>query len=189
MSDIDKALQTQIENIESLTGKSLDQLVAIILDSPLKKHGELVGMVKTDFGLGHGHANTLVHLAKKARKGDDAGSTSTEAKIDEIYSGKKQSLRPLHDALMSRIKSLGEFEVAPKKAYTSLRRKKQFATVGPGSKGRLELGLNMKDVPAAGRLEELPAGKMCQYRVYLTEASEVDDQLLDWVKIAYDSAG
>ena len=61
--------------------------------------------------------------------------------------------------------------------------------VGPGTKGRLEIGLNMKNIPATERLVELPAGGMCQYKVWLTEATEIDQELLDWLKIAYESAG
>lgn len=90
---------------------------------------------------------------------------------------------------MQAIHTLGEFEIAPKKTYLALRRKRQFAMVGPGTKGRLEIGLNMKGVDATPRLEALPPGGMCQYRVFLTSPEEVNTELLDWLKIAYDSAG
>ena len=69
---------------------------------------------------------------------------------------------------MAAIAELGPLDSAPKKAYVSLRRKKQFATVGPATRTRVDVGLNMKGVPATGRLIELPPGGMCQYRVSLT---------------------
>ena len=65
MSNVNKALETQIKNIEAKTGKSLAELAKYIMGSSLSKHGELRDMVKEDFGLGYGDANTLVHLAKK----------------------------------------------------------------------------------------------------------------------------
>ncbi len=89
---------------------------------------------------------------------------------------------------MAAMAELGQFEIAPKKAYLSLRRKKQFATVGPATRTRVDVGLNMKGVPATARLIELPPGGMCQYRVSLTAADEVDQELMAWVRAAYEGA-
>ena len=90
---------------------------------------------------------------------------------------------------MTAFAALGPFVVAPKKGYVSLRRKKQFATVGPATKSRVDIGLNMKGVPATDRLTELPPGGMCQYRVSLTETGQVDGELMAWVAQAYANAG
>ena len=90
---------------------------------------------------------------------------------------------------MAAINKLGSFETAPKKTYLSLRRKKQFAMVGPGTKGRLEVGLNMKGVAGTARLEPQAPGGMCQYKVIVADAKEVDKELLAWLKQAYDAAG
>ena len=48
MSGIDKALATQLKNIQAKTGKTLNQLYAIIKKSGLAKHGEIRNMRKTD---------------------------------------------------------------------------------------------------------------------------------------------
>jgi hypothetical protein len=47
----------------------------------------------------------------------------------------------------------------------------------------------MKGVAGTTRLQELPAGGMCQYRVYLSAPSELDAELLGWLRTAYDAAG
>ncbi len=191
MSDPDKALMTQVKNIETKTGMAFAELVKLVQESPLTKHGELRDMLREKFELGYGDANTVVHLSKNPEmlSGSGTGAGEVEAAVSEYYSGKNEALRPIHDALMNRIDKLGEFEFAPKKKYLSLRRKKQFAMVGPASKGRVEVGLNMKDVPGTDRLESLPAGGMCQYRVFLHEPADVDDELMAWVKTAFESAG
>ena len=62
MSSLDKAVQTQIDNIQKKTGKSLDELAAIVKKSGLTKHGEIRDMLKEKLGLGHGDANTLVEV-------------------------------------------------------------------------------------------------------------------------------
>ena len=77
----------------------------------------------------------------------------------------------------------------PKKGYLSLRRKKQFAMLGPASKGRVEVGLNMKGVQGTERLQEMSPGGMCQYKVFLADPAEVDAELVSWIRQAYDSAG
>jgi hypothetical protein len=89
---------------------------------------------------------------------------------------------------MTAVNAFGPFEIAPKKTYLSLRRKKQFATVGPATNSRVEVGLNMKGVKGTSRLEALPEGGMCQYRVKLTSPAEVDAELIAWIRTAYDAS-
>lgn len=191
MNSVDKALETQLKNIQTKTGKTLDQLYAIIKKSKLAKHGEMRDMLKKDLGMGHGDANTVVHFYMKSLEpaSTQAGGASPDAALDTIYSGAKAHFRPIHDKLMAAINKFGEFEIAPKKTYVSLRRKKQFAMIGPATNTRFEVGLNMKGVKATARLLALPPGGMCQYKINLTEAKEVDKELIDWIKQAYDSAG
>jgi predicted transport protein len=184
MADPDKALATQLANIEKRTGKSLEELSTIVSESGLSKHGELVAMLKNDLGMGHGDANTLVHTVRKS-----AGKAAAPSGLDGLYVGPKAALRPIHDKLLKEIKQFGDCEEAPKKTYVSYRRKKQFATVGPATKTSVEVGLNMKGVKATDRLEELPAGRMCNYRIRMSEAEEVDPELISWIRTAYDAAG
>lgn len=191
MSVVDKAIETQLKNIQTKTGKTLDQLGGILRASGFTKHGELRDFAKRELGLGHGDANTLVHVAFKSDGASAAAAAgaSTDEVLAEIYSGPKAALRPIHDAFMAGIGKFGEFEVAPKKGYISLRRKKQFAMIGPGSKTRVDVGINMKGVKGTDRLVELPAGGMCQYKVGVTNAKEIDKELIGWVKQAFDAAG
>jgi hypothetical protein len=188
---MDTAIQTQLANIEKRTGKSLDALAALVRTSGLTKHGEIRDMLKRDLGMGHGDANTLVHYVLKSdgTSAALAAGASPNEVLDGIYSGAKASLRPIHDKLMTAIDEFGAFEIAPKKGYVSLRRKKQFAMIGPGTNTRVDVGLNMKGVPETARLKAMPPGGMCQYQVRLTSANEVDSQLVAWVRAAYDSAG
>jgi len=191
MSTLDKARETQLRNIETKTGKSFDELRSFIKESGLTKHGEIRDMLKSKLGLGHGDANSLVHYALNTdgQSAAAAGGLSTDDAVGEIYAGNKAHLRPIHDKLLAAIEGFGEFESVPKKGYMSLRRKKQFAMVGPATKDRVEVGINMKGVPETPRLAAMPAGGMCQYKVKVTGPDEVDDELVGWVKQAYESAG
>ncbi|MFN8219915.1 MAG: DUF5655 domain-containing protein [Fimbriimonadales bacterium] len=185
--DVAKAFEKQLQNIETRTGKSLAELAEIVKSSGLTRHGEIRDMLKSSLGMGHGDANTLTrHVLGDL---DAQASASPSSVLDEIYQGPKAALRPIHERLMSAIENFGEFEVSPKKGYVSLRRKKQFAMLGPATNTRFELGINAKGIPGTDRLLEQPAGGMCQYKVKLTDASEVDDEVIGWVKAAYDAAG
>jgi hypothetical protein len=191
MNSVEKATATQLDNIQTRTGKTLEELFALIRESGETKHGQIREMLKHDLSLGYGDANALAgaFLRADGQGAAPPAEAATDDVVAAIYTGAKGELRPIHEKLMAAIVELGPLEIAPKKAYVSLRRKKQFATVGPATRTRVDVRLCMKDVPATGRLIELPPGGMCQYRVSLTSVDEVDPELLAWVRLAYEGAG
>ena len=73
MSTLDQAVQTQINNIQTKTGKSPDDFRKMAEQRGYTaggrlradvKAGEIVQWLKTDFDLGHGHAMAIVALLK-----------------------------------------------------------------------------------------------------------------------------
>ena len=184
MADPEAAIASQLRNIEAKTGMSFAQLCKLIADSGLTKVSEHRSMLMEQLHLGYGDANTVALRAKQAAQPATDGEP-----LDAIYAGPKAPLREIHDRLVGEIRKFGTFETAPKKAYVSLRRKKQFATLGPATKDQVELGLNAKTLPASVRLKALAPGGMCQFSVRLSSASEVDAELLGWVRSAFDAAG
>ncbi len=191
MPDPVKALATQIENIQKRTGKTLAQLEKLIRSSGLEKHGEIRDMLKKELGLGHGDANTLVHhvLKSDGSSAAAAANLSTGDVVAALYEGPKSALRPIHDRLMAEIAKFGAFEIAPKKAYVSLRRKKQFAMIGPATKTQVEVGINSKELKPNARLIENPPNSMSPYKVRIADPGEVDKTLIGWIRKAYDAAG
>ncbi len=189
MTSLEKAVQTQIVNIQKKTGMTLKELSELAKKSGLSKHGELRDMFKEKLGLGHGDANALVHAIFESDGTRAAEGKSTDAVLDEIYTGAKAGFRPIHETLMKHISRFGEFEIVPKKGYVSLRRQKQFAMIGPKTNTRFEVGINAKDLKKNARLAEQPKGSMCNYIVSLTELDQVDAELIAWLKSAYEGAG
>ena len=183
--DVDKALATQLANIEKRSGKSLAEFAAIIRQSGLAKHGELVAMLKGGHGLGHGDANTVVHMVKQAAVPATAAGADP---VDAIYTGASAPLRVIHERLMQEITAFGSFEIAPKKAYVSLRRKKQFAMLGPSTKTLFEIGLNAKREALGAGFTRLPPGGMCQFKRRIANVDEIDADMLSAIRIAYDEA-
>jgi hypothetical protein len=189
MPDRPDPVATQLANLEARSGRTLAQLAALIKASGLTRHGEIRDMLKRDLGMGHGDANLVVHHVLQSDGASAAAGKGEDAVLDEIYAGPKAALRPVHDAVMAAIAGFGDFEIAPKKGYVSLRRKKQFAMVGPATNTRVEVGLNMRDFAGTPRLEAQKPGGMCQYKVKLTAPDEVDGELVAWIRRAYDAAG
>jgi len=191
MSAVEKATETQLKNIQDRTGKTLDELRAIVEQSGLEKHGEIRAMLQRDMGMGYGDANALVLFLRRTdgTRADEAAGATSDDVLRDIYVGAKAGLRPIHDKLIAAIEQFGPFEIAPKKGYVSLRRNKQFAMIGPATNSRVEVGLNMKGVDASERLAAMPPGGMCNYKVKVTDPAEVDAELVAWVRRAYDNAG
>lgn len=186
MDPVDQAVQTQLENIQTRTGKSLEELYKLLSASGLKKHGEMRDLLIQNLELGYGDANLLAHLYRSQTEEQPA---PPDDPLDLYYTGKNAGLRPIHQKIMEKIKDFGEFEISPKKKNLSLRRKRQFALLGPGTKGRIEVGLNMKGLDGTERLLAQPPGGMCQYKVFLSDIKEVDVELIGWIHQAYDAAG
>ncbi len=183
---MDQATQTMIRNLEESTGKSLDQWVELARKAGGQKHGEIVKTLKEKHGLTHGYANLVAHTALQSA----AIHSDDDALIESQYGGAKAALRPVYDRILAEVNKFGkDIEVAPKKAYVSLRRKKQFGLVQPSTATRLDVGLNLKGVPPGGRLEASGSfNAMCSHRVRISSADEIDKELVSWLRAAYEQS-
>nr|CAA9351707.1 MAG: hypothetical protein AVDCRST_MAG46-2630 [uncultured Nocardioidaceae bacterium] len=171
-----------IDNLPARTGKSLVEWYAVLDGAGLEKHSQLVAYLKQEHGVTHGYANGIV-LQYRSR----GTSTADDDLVDAQYAGPKASLRPMYEALVSAVQPFGDdVEVSPKKTSVSLRRSKQFAVIEPASAKRVNLGINLRDAPPTARLQA--ASGMCTHRVSLTSLDQVDDELVAWLKDAYDLA-
>jgi predicted transport protein len=184
---MDKATQTMIETLHKNTGKTMEQWTAIVKKENFAKHGEAIKFLKDNYGLTHGFANLIAHKAK----GSDADSSENKDDlIEKQYKG-KEHFKPLYDKLLDEIQMIGgDFEIAPKNAYVSLRRKKQFAVLQPATKTRFEIGINLKGQEPKGKLESINTpNAMCSHRINLADIKDIDKEVIDWLKTAYDHAG
>ncbi len=179
---MDKALQTMINNMPEKTGKSLEEWKAILKKEAFEKHGQAVKFLKEKHSVTHGFANTIVTLSKENKDTPDDLVTNQ-------YKG-KENLSPIYKALLKEIKKLGkDIIITPKKTAVSCIRKRQFALIKPATKNRIDLGLKIKDKDTNDRLENSgPFGTMCTHRVKLMDLKDVDKELLNWIKEAYNQS-
>ncbi|WP_194778619.1 DUF5655 domain-containing protein [Pararhodonellum marinum] len=182
---MDQAEKTMHYNLHQKTGKTLEEWIALVKKENLAKHGQIMTFLKTQHGFTHGFANMV---ALKSL-GTDAGSVEDkDVLITAQYKGKEHFL-PIYEQLMASIKMFGEdVEIAPKKANVSLRRKKQFALLHPVTKTRFEIGINLKGQEPQGKLKA-SGNAMCSHTIHLSAAEDIDEEVIDWIKKAYDHAG
>jgi len=180
---MDKALETMLANLQKNTGKSLEEWIAVVHGTGLSRHGEIIAFLKNEHQFGHGFANLVAHSALKS---DAAAMSETTDLIAEQYKGKENLFR-IYQALMAEIEKFGpDVEVAPKKAYVSLRRNKQFALIQPSTKTRLDIGLNLKDAAPTGKLQlSGSSNAMCSHRLQIEQTDDVTPEVIAWIKQAY----
>ena len=184
---MDEAANKMIENLHQNTGKTLDQWIEVVKSSGAVKHGEIIKYLKSEHGFTHGFANLVAHKSK----GSDAGSVeNTDDLITAQYTG-KESLKPIYDQLSAAMKEFGyDVVFAPKKAYVSIKRKKQFAIIQPSTKTRVDVGIQLKEFETTDRLIKSGSwNAMVSHRVKIDSIEQVDDELIDWLREAYERAG
>lgn len=186
MSKTDDAIQNMIRNLEEKTGRPFAEWQQLARASRLAKHGEIVRFLKSEHGLTHGYANLIAHEVLQSA----AANFAEDDLITAQYAGAKAALRPLYDSLIEAVKAFGDdVEIAPKKAWVSLRRRKQFACLQPSTATRFDVGINLKGVAPAGRLEASGSfNTMVSHRVRVSSAQEVDAELIGWLRQAYEQS-
>ena len=176
------SLAKMIASLKETTGRTLDEWRELITQKGLLRHGEVVSFLKSEHGVTHGYANQIAL---------NRNPEPVQVDVDPIsvVFDKKDLARQIYDALISEISSFGpDVDIAPKKAYVSIRRKKQFAILQPAV-GRLDVGINLPGLDPTGRLEASGSfNAMLSHRIRVASAAEVDPELIAWLRSAYDRA-
>ena len=167
-------------NLVQRTGRTMPEWVDVVEASGLTKHSQIVAWLKSEHGLTHGFANGIA-LAFR----DGEAPSTPEDLVTAQYAGAKAALRPIYERLVAVAATLGtDVELVPKKSGVSLRRSKQFALIEAPSAKRVQLGLQLRDEPTTDRL--LAGNAMCSHKVFLSTVEDVDDEILRWLRKAYE---
>lgn len=182
MTDRVKGPASYFPSIEAKYGKPIAQWKAVMRDSGLTSHKDLVDWLKTEHGMGHGHANALTaHLLAEGTP-----RASADELIASLFTGKKAHWRALYDDLSATITKLGGVTVLPKKATVGFATTYQFAMLTPGTPERFDVGLKLPGAPTDGRLELAGSwNTLMTHRVRITDAGQADEQLRHWLAEAH----
>ena len=108
--------------------------------------------------------------------------------IEAQYPEAKARLRPIYDRLVELAYSFGrDVTLGVRKSYVTLNREKQFALIQPSTQTRLDLGLKLKGKSTTERFKEarnFGSGSIT-HKVGLTSVNDVDEELVAWMREAY----
>ena len=113
------------------------------------------------------------------------------ADADELIEGQyadRPQLRPILDAVLAVLPTLGPATVQARKTIVSLvTPRRTFAVVQATARSRVDLGLRLDDAVPAGRLRAARDLGAATVRIALTSPDEVDDEVRDWMRRAYEA--
>ena len=181
------SFQAYLDTVFSKTGKTPADFALLAGQKNLTKHGELIAWLKSDFALGHGHANAVVAALLKS----ESRAAPTEDKFGKLFTGKKAHWQTACAALLERVKELGDdVMIAPNETYVNLLRgKKKFGILQISSLERIDVGVKCKALEPTDRLELAGSwNRMVTHRVRISDPSELNAQLLEWLGMAYQAA-
>ncbi len=180
------SFQAYLDNVQAKTGKTPADFIQLAAEKRLTKHSEIMAWLKADFGLGHGHAQAITRVILEA----DAPKVTRDEKISQQFKGAKSVWLPAYEGLVEQVRRFGnDVGTAPTNSYISfVRDGRKFALVAVTA-ARLDIGIKRKGVPAEGRYESAGSwNSMVTHRVQVTDPAQVDDDLVSWLRLAYEEA-
>jgi len=115
--------------------------------------------------------------------------------VQEQYTGKKQALRPLYDALLELGLQQGrDVKACPGKTIVPLYRNHVFAQIKPTTNARIDLGFCLRDYkgklpPRVQSTGGAAKGDRITHRIEITRPADIDSEVKKWLKTAYDLDG
>jgi hypothetical protein len=176
--------QAYLDTIKAKTGKTPADFRKLAAKKGLTEYPELMSWLKSDFDLGHGHANVIAHEIVNA----DVPKVTADEAIARLFAGKKEKWRKPYDLLVAKLARFGaDVTVAPTHTYISLLRKgKKFGIVVPSAAERLDIGIKLKGVAPTKRFESAGTWQnMVTHRVRIKDPKEIDKEVLGWLERAY----
>lgn len=185
--------QKWVAELKSKTGRSLDEWLALVRKSGPQDEKARREWLKSEHQLGTNSASWIAERAegKGTETGDpDAYLAAAETYVEQMYSGGKAKLRPLYDQLLRLALDLApDVKACPCQTIVPLYRKHVFAQIKPATNSRIDLGFALGPRKAEGRL--IDTGGFARkdritHRIPISAASDIDDEVQRWLRLAYE---
>jgi hypothetical protein len=176
-------------NLPKRTGKTLEQWAALVEASGVDGFKPRVDWLRKEHGLGGSTAFIIVEHVR----GRGALYEDPEKLVNDQYSGPKEALRPIYDAVIEYAKGLGDdVQIRPCMGYVPISRRVQFAVLKATTRDRVDLGLRLGDLEPSGKLlpaKNLGGGDKIKLRLGLSSPKDFGAEARRWLKKAYELNG
>jgi hypothetical protein len=185
--------QKWIGELKQKTGRSLEAWLRLIKKEGPPTETERCDWLKSRFGLG---ANSAWWLAERSLgKGEEVSDpdhylAAAHNYVEEMFTDKKENLRPIYEALLKLGLNIGrEAKACPCQTIVPLYRNHVFAQIKPTTRTRIDLGLALGNLKTPKRL--IDTGGCAKkdritHRFEITSLKDIDDDVKRWLKVAYD---
>ena len=181
-----------LAGMKEKTGRTFEEWIKFVEKQGPATEKERREWLKAKHGLGTNYAWWIAE--RSVGKGDD-GSEETYLKqaeeyVEQMYSGAKEELRPIYDALLELGRGLGkDVKVCPCQTMVPLYRKHVFAQIKPTTRTRIDLGLALKNTKVPKRL--IDTGGFAKkdritHRIEIASIKDIDVEVKKWLKTAYE---
>jgi hypothetical protein len=188
-------VQKSMTKLKEETGRTLEEWIALA-----KKHGPKDEQSRREWLMTKHKAGTrdAEWIAERADgKGGDLDTPELYLKnavryVEEQYAGPKEKLRPIYDGLLTLGKSMGsDVKACPCKTIVPLYREHVFAQIKPTTNSRIDLGFALTHYKGKLPKQLIDTGGLAKkdritHRIELTALEQIDGEVKQWLKTAYD---
>ena len=179
--------QAYLDNIKAKTGMTPADFRKLAAQKGLTKYSEIMVWLKADFGLGHGHANTIAQLIANT----DKLKASPDDTLTAHFTGDKTKWRKPYDALAKKVAKFGsDLTLSANRSYINIKRgSKKIGIVQISAADRMDIGIKLKGAVPTKRFTAAGSWMvMVTHRIQINEPKQIDAELIAWLKRAYDAA-
>jgi predicted transport protein len=185
----EEMLSAVSESLAGRTGRTMEEWVALVAAAgvdPLDQNG-----VRRWLRDAHGvRQNSQWAIADEVARRAGWVRPTAERYAAGQYTGARAALWPVFEAVRDAALALGEdVTMEGRGTYVPFVRARQFAAVAATTTTRVDLGLRLPQPPDSPRLQPATAPGSATHKVALSALADVDDEVRDLLRAAYEQNG
>lgn len=174
-----------LQQVKAQTGKTPADLKLLAAAKGLVLDSEIVDWLKTEFDLTHGHATAISRVITVGN-----APRNNKELVAQYFQGARADWKPAFQELEAKIRQFGpDVAVIVDKTAVHLQRNKQMFGLITIDGPNMNIGIVLPGAPVT---EIYQAANNRQpditHRVQLVTQQQIDDELITWLRQAYDRA-